>query len=208
MLKFGRDEVFFDLLDGQAKVAKDAAEAFLAMIEDFSKHGEHAKRLMEIEEEGDELTRRLQTKIIGTFITPIDHEDLAELSRILDDVTDCAEAASARIEIYRLETVRPDVRPLATEFVKIVDLVVSAVRELRGNFARSDTLKATLDRMHEVESDSDVLFRAALGNLFHEEGIETLTIIKWKEVYDRIENAIDRCEDVAKMLDNMIVKYA
>jgi len=208
LLKLGRDEGFFDLLDGQAKVAQEAADEFLAMVRDFPHHESHTRKITEIERRGDELTHQLQNKSVGTFITPLDHEDLSALSEALDDVTDIIEAVSARIELYRLTQVRPDLEPLVVDLVRIVALVGSAVAALRRNFSRSPTLKETLVQIHVVENDSDVLFRGALGTLFHEEGIETITIIKWKEVYDRVENAIDRCEDVAKILDNMIVKYA
>jgi len=208
LLKLGRDEAFFDLLDKQALVAQEAANAFLVMVGDMPNHSAHAKKIMEIERRGDELTHELQNRIVGTFITPIDQEDLSELSHVLDDITDFAEAMSARIELYRLTEPRPDLAPLAKQFVEITGLVVSAVGELRRNFARSQTLRETLKQIHTIENDSDTLFRKALGTLFFEEGIQPLTVMKWKEVYDRIENAVDRCEDVAKTLDNMIVKYA
>jgi uncharacterized protein Yka (UPF0111/DUF47 family) len=87
-------------------------------------------------------------------------------------------------------------------------LVSKAVAELRGYFARSTTLPETLKDIHTVENDTDILFRAALGRLFDEEAANPIFVMKWKEVYERSEKAVDRCEDVAKLLDNMIVKYA
>jgi predicted phosphate transport protein (TIGR00153 family) len=208
LLKLGKELVFFDLLDGQAAVAEKAAVAFLAMVRDPANHAHHAQVLDQIESEGDELTHQLQNKIVGTFITPLDQEDLSELSHTLDDITDYIEAVAARIDLYRITESRPDLEPLACQLVEITKLVASAIAELRGSFQRSETLKTTIKEIHSIENNSDQLFRAALATLFHEPGIDALTVIKWKEVYDRVETAVDRCEDVAKVLDNVIVKYA
>lgn len=208
MLKFGKEGAFFDLLDGQAQVAEQAAVEFLSMIRDLGNHAAYVKKIEEIEHQGDELTHALQNKIVSTFITPLDQEDLSGLSNNLDDITDFIEATAARIELYRLTEGRPDLEPLAVQLVEITRLVVSAVKELRHSFSKSETLGKTLKEIHTVENESDRLFRSALARLFDEPGIDALTVIKWKEVFDRIETSVDRCEDVAKVIDNMIVKYA
>lgn len=208
MLKFGKEGVFFDLLDGQAQVAEEAAGVFLNMARDLAQRAGYLKKIEELEHKGDELTHQLQNKIVGTFITPLDQEDLSELSNNLDDITDFIEAVAARIELYRLSEPRADLEPLAVQLVEITRLVAVAVRELRTTFARSETLRTTLREIHTVENESDRLFRSALAKLFDEPNIEPLTVMKWKEVFDRVETAIDRCEDVAKVIDNMIVKYA
>lgn len=208
MLKLGKDEVFFRLLNGQAEVARRAADAFLAMVKDLANHESYVGTLAKIETDGDNLTHELQNTIMRTFITPLDQEDLAELSNVLDDITDFIEAVGSRIALYRLREARPDLEPLAVQIVECTRLVVTAVNELSGTFSKSATLSQTLQEIHRVENESDKLFRGALGRLFDEQGIDPLTVMKWKEVYDRIENAVDRCEDVAKIVDNLIVKYA
>jgi len=208
VLKFGKDEIFFDLLDQQARVAQEAAQAFLVLVGDMESHEKHAATLLEIEHKGDDLTHKLQNILAKTFITPVDAEDLSELSHVLDDITDYIEAVGARIDLYRLKVCRPDLPELADQLVEITALVASAIAEVRGNFAKSSTLTETLVKIHTVENNSDTVFRRALGTLFHESDLEILSLMKWKEVYERVESAMDRCEDVAKVLDNMIVKYA
>jgi uncharacterized protein len=208
VLKLGRDEIFFELLDKQAKVAQDAADAFLVMVRDLGHSDLHTKTLKDIEHLGDDYTHQLQNRVAATFIPPIDQEDLSELSNVLDDITDYIEATGARIEMYRLTEAREYLIPLAEQLVQITRLVVSAVAELHFKFSYSSTLKETLKQIHTIENESDLLFRSALSNLFHEPGVDPITVMKWKEVYDRVETAVDRCEDVAKVLDNMIVKYA
>jgi uncharacterized protein Yka (UPF0111/DUF47 family) len=208
VLKLGSGGVFFDLLDGQAKVAQEAAREFLELARDLTNHGPHVDRLKEIEHKGDDLTHELQNRVAATFIPPLDQEDLTELSNVLDDITDFIEATGARIAIYRLDKPRVELEPLARQLVQITDLVAQATDGLRHRFGASPTLRGVLTQIHTVENESDVLFRTALAHLFDETGADPLTVMKWKEVFDRIETAIDRCEDLAKVIDNIIVKYA
>lgn len=207
VLRSTKDKQFYGLLSKQADVAIRAAEGYLAMVRDLENHAKHADLMAHIEHEGDELTHELQNKIAGTFITPLDQEDLSELSHALDDVTDYIEAVAARMDLYHLTVARPDLEKMAELLVDITKLTASAVSEI-DNLKGSKTLKDTLRQMHTVENESDMQFRSALRSLFDEPGIDALTVLKWKEVYDRVEAAVDRCEDVAKIIDNISVKYA
>ena len=207
-LKQRKDTSIYDLLEGQARIATESAEAFLAMIHDFDNLSKHAVILDDLETQGDHLTHELQNKIATMFITPLDKEDLRELSQALDDVTDLVEAAAARAELYSLTGPRKDMFPLVELLVKSVHLTESAVKELRNGFTKSTTLRTTLRDIHTVENESDRAFRSALRDLFHEPGIDALTVIKWKEMFDRIENASDKCENIAAIIGTIIDKYA
>ncbi len=208
MIKFGKEEAFFVLLNAQADVAVKCAEAFRSMVQNPTNLNDHASILNDIEHEGDALTHQLQNKIATTFITPLDQEDLSGLSHALDDITDFIEAVGARIALYRLTEIRDDLLPLVDLLVEIAKFTALAVADFRHGFNRSKTLKNTLHQMHSLENQSDKSFRKALARLFDEPGVDPLYVMKWKEVYDRVENAIDRCEDVAKIIDNIVVKYA
>ena len=207
MLKLGKEETFFDLLESQAKIAVRAAETFSSLVNDLSAVKVHSEALLAIENEGDEVTHRLQNKLSGTFITPLDQEDLSQLSHLLDDVTDCIEAVGARIGMYRLTECRPDLIPFAENLLEVTKVTASAVVELHHQFHRSPTLPAVLVRIHTLENESDRLYRSAVTNLF-DEVTDPIAILKWKEVYDRVEYAIDNCESLANVVENMIVKYA
>jgi len=207
VLKIGKEETFFDLLESQAKIAVKAAEAFICLIEDLKGVETHSALLDAIEREGDEVTHRLQNKLSRTFITPLDHEDLSELSHLLDDVTDCIEAVGARMGMYKLSVCRPDLVPFAANLLEVTKVTAAAVNELQRQFHRSATLPDVLVKIHTLENESDRQYRAALMKLF-EEVTDPITILKWKEVYERVESAIDICESVANVVDNMIVKYA
>ena len=207
MSKLTKEETFFDLLEGQAKVAVKAAEAFSNLVDDLPSVNKYMDLLEAIELEGDDVTHRLQKKLSGTFITPLDQEDLSELSHLLDDVTDCIEAVAARIGMYRLSECRPDLVPIAANLLAVTKEMAVAVSELHRQFHRSPTLPAVIVKIHTLENESDRQYRAALTKLF-EEVSDPIAILKWKEVYDRVEHATDKCEAVANVVDNMIVKYA
>lgn len=207
-LKQRKETIIYDLLESQANVATRSAEAFLAMSEDFDNLPKHAALLDDLESEGDYLTHELQNRIATMFITPLDKEDLRELSQALDDVTDLIEAAAARAELYSLRGPRADLIPAVKLLLQLTVLTESAVKELRNGFTKSASLRETLKEIHTVENLSDRAFRKALRNLFEEPGIEALTVIKWKEMFDRIEQASDKCEHIAAIIGTIIDKYA
>jgi predicted phosphate transport protein (TIGR00153 family) len=208
LLKSRKEGALYDLLERQANVAVRSSEAFLELARDFANISVHTKRLEELEHEGDTATHELQNSVAATFITPLDKEDLRELSSALDDITDLIEAAAARAELYGLKTARPDLEHHAQLLVGLTKLTEEAVRSLRNGFRRSKALHETLMKIHTVENECDRAFRLALKTLFEEPGIDALTVIKWKELYDRIETASDKCEDVAAIVGTIIVKYA
>lgn len=208
LLKSKKEQNLFDLLERQAEVAVRASEEFLAMCTDFGNMAAYTDRLDKLEHEGDVATHELQNSIAATFITPLDKEDLRELSQALDDITDLVEAAAARAELYGLKETRPDLKTLTELLVKLSHLTRDAVREMRFGFRRTQGLNETLKQIHTVENESDRAFRLALKTLFDEPGIDPLTVIKWKELYDRIETASDKCEQVAAIIGTIVVKYA
>lgn len=207
MLKLGKDTSFYVLLEGQAKVAHEAALEFLAMARDLENLRPHIDKLRDIEHNGDDLTHELQTKVVATFITPLDKEDLRSLSQALDDVTDVIEAAAVRAELYGLSKPRPEMVPLVELLVRATQLAVECTHELQNGFGKSKVLREKLKEIHTVENESDTLFRGALANLFGEATPDALYVIKWKEMFDRIEAAVDKCEDIAKIIENVIIKY-
>jgi predicted phosphate transport protein (TIGR00153 family) len=208
LLKSRKETALYELLERQANVAVKSAEAFLDMCRDFGDLARHTAILEALEHEGDTATHELQNSIAGTFITPLDKEDLRELSQALDDITDLIEAAAARAELYGLTAARPDVEHHAELLVKLTRLTEDAVSALRHGFRKPGGLQEVLKEIHTVENECDRAFRLALKTLFDEPGIDPLHVIKWKELYDRIETASDKCEQVAAIVGTIIVKYA
>lgn len=205
-LKLSKDVGFYRLLEAQARVAVRGAQEFHSLCRDFTDLPGRAARIEEIEHEGDRLTHELQNKVTATFITPIDKEDLRDLSQSLDDVIDLIEAAAARAALYKLQDPRPDLATLSELLVKAAEVTADAVSDLQHGFS-NEAIKEKLKEIHTIENESDHAFRTALARLFDEAG-DALYVIKWKELYDRIETAVDKCEDIAKVLGTMLVKYS
>ena len=207
MSLFGKDLSFYTLLEQQAEAAHRAAKAFHALTKDFSRCSEYVKQIEDIEHEADDITHQLANKVDRTFVTPLDKEDLHALSSGLDDITDMIEATTARIQLYKLETLRPDLEPLVFKLVQVTQATHEAVKGLRDLKNRTALHNAFI-HIHELENESDQSFRNALGALFSMPNPDPLMVMKWKEVYDRVETAVDKCEDVANIVESVVVKYA
>ena len=204
---FGTDTSFYDLMEAQANTAFRAAQELHRMIGDLGHADDHAQAIKALEHEGDELTHRLFNHTDATFVTPLDKEDLHALSGALDDVTDYIESTAARMTLYQLTTARPDVEPMVKLLVETTDAMRSVVAALR-DLKQRETLQALFERLHSLENQSDTLFRQALGDLFNAPNADPITVMKWKEIYDRVEKAVDKCENVAKVVEGVAVKYA
>jgi predicted phosphate transport protein (TIGR00153 family) len=206
-MPFGQDPVIFDLLEQQAQMAVQAAQQFAALTQDFRKAEQTAQKIKALEHSGDELTHTLAAKTDAKFITPFDKEDIHALSHALDELTDLIEAASARLVIYRIAQPRPDFASLADLVRQSYEAVAQAMTGLR-HLRDHQEMDATLTRIHALENRMDDGYRQALGTLFNAEDADPIQVLKWKELYDRVELATDQCEDVADMLENILVKYA
>jgi len=202
-----KKHVFYELLEKQAQLAVDAAKEFQALANDFSNLTPYAVRIKEIETEADHITHELANRIDTTFVTPLDKEDLHALSSELDDVTDCIEACTGRMSLYELKQVRPDLGGLAMLLLQITEATREAVKALRDKPNRDD-IQELFIHIHQIENEHDALFRKALAALLNAPDADPITAIKWKEVYDRLEAAVDKCEDVANVIESVVVKYA
>ena len=206
-MPFGQDPIFFDLLDKQAQIALQAAQQFAGLGKDFGGREKTAASLKALENEADGLVHDLVTKADAKFITPFDKEDIHALAHALDDMADFVEAAGARIALYRLDSPRPDFAPLAQLMHQTYEATAQAVSGLR-NLKHHKEMTETFTKIHTLENQCDQAYRKALGDLLNGTDADPLTVIKWKEIYDRIEIGTDSCERVADILESMVVKYA
>ncbi|MCC6730674.1 MAG: DUF47 family protein [Chthonomonadales bacterium] len=204
---FAKDTSLFELLDAQAEAAHRGAAAFHAIALSWERRAEHVAAIASIEQEADELTHQLANKVDSMFVTPLDKEDLRTLSGALDDVIDTIEAATERIMLYQIPCPRPDLEPLLGILVKLTEATHHAVRCLR-TLSRRDERNERLIRVHDLENQTDHAYRRSLAELFNAPDANPLLVMKWKEIYDRIEISADRCEDVAKVIESVAVKYA
>jgi predicted phosphate transport protein (TIGR00153 family) len=204
---FSKDTTFFEILESQADTACRTAQALQTLVKDFSNRAEHARRIDALESEGDTLAHRMANKVDSTFVTPLDKEDLQHFSNKLDDIIDFIDACSARMILYEIREPRPDMEGLVQLLVDTTVATREAVSGLRTLKAR-DKIHDNLVRIHELENQGDRAFRSALSSLFNAPDANPIEVLKWKEVYDRIELAIDQCEDVANLVESAVIKYA
>jgi uncharacterized protein len=203
---FSKDETLYDLMDALANAATEAAEQFYQLSLNFNDIELRLLRLKDIEHKGDEITHALMNAVDRSFVTPFDKEDLHHLVSSLDDIIDLIEAVAGRLPIYRLTEARPDLKNQTKLLVSLCQATAEAIHGLR-NIRVAKALRGVLVRIHEMENESDVHYRKSLYDLFGEPNADPLYVVKWKEVYDRMEMTIDKCESVAALIDSVIVKY-
>ncbi len=198
-----REDSFFDMFVALAENIHTGAMALVEMLSNYTDAARQAKHIKDIEHTGDEMTHALLTRLNQTFITPFDREDIHELSSKIDDVLDLVDAAASRLEIYRVDRIRPGVADLARILVQATEQVSAAVRVL----SKRDHILDYCIEINRLENESDRLCRTLIARLFDEEA-DPVQIIKWKEIIEVIETAVDKCEDVANVLESVTLKSA
>ena len=198
-----REEGFIDLFAKQAGNISAAANALLKMLTHYTGVPEQAQIIKAYEHEGDEITHSIFTKLNQTFITPFDREDIHELCSQLDDVIDLIDAAASRFVLYRVVSVRPGTLDLVKILVAATAEVEAAVRAIG---TPEKAVKHSIE-INRYENDSDRVCRTLIAQLFDEEK-DPVQIIKWKEIFEVIETAVDKCEDVANVIEGVILKSA
>lgn len=197
------DGDFFDLFRKQAENIVAGADAFVSMLEHYTGVPEQVQSIKAIEHNGDEITHQIFRKLNQTFITPFDREDIHELCSTMDDVIDLIDAAASRFVLYRVDAVRPG----TAELVKVL---AAATLELKAAVHAVQSPDKALHHVIEVnrlENESDRICRTLIARLFEEE-TNPVQIIKWKEIFEVIETAVDRCEDVSNVVESVILKNA
>ena len=198
-----REEKFYSDFQALADELKQGSVLLEHMVAPDHPIWDKAEEIKEIEHKCDFLTHEIIQRLNRTFVTPIDREDIHALARSLDDVMDAIDASAAFVRLYQIERVRPDARELAKIIKASTDEVVRALKALERRQGVSDPAV----EINRLENEADRAHQAALRRLFEEER-DPVQIIKWKEILDFLEDATDRCEDVADVLEGVVVKHA
>jgi predicted phosphate transport protein (TIGR00153 family) len=197
-----RQEKFFSSFLDQVRLISEASSILYDAVKEGNSHlSRAAARIQQLEHEGDEIIHDIFTRLNQTFITPLDPEDIHSLSSRLDDVLDGIEDAAYRMVAYRLEPIPPTV-------VELCEVVRDCAKSLEKAFEKLDKDEKLLDDCIEVnrlEDYADLLVRRAVAELFQREK-DPIALIKQKEIYEFLEETTDRCEDVADVLQNVVVK--
>ena len=201
-----RDEKFYDFFEAGAKKVVEAAVQLEELIKDFRDVPLRAKQIKDTEHEGDVITHDTIEMLNKTFITPLDREDIHDLITSLDDVLDYVEACAERLNLFKIAKTTDEARLLVGILVKAVKEVEQAVFKLR-RLKGADSIMKNCVEINRLENEGDFVGRTAVAKLFEGEP-NPLEVIKWNEIYETLENAIDRCEDVANVLEGIVLKNA
>jgi uncharacterized protein len=205
MKLFPREIDFFEIFDRAALNVTRAATLLVALMENFDNLEARTKEIYEVEQEGDILTHEIMKKLNKTFITPIDREDLHSLASSLDDVLDLIWGAVDRLSVFKIKKSTEEAVKMSKDILATTEAVHKAIHKLKEkNYNHVQDYCIEINRLENMV-DRD--FRDALGKLF-DEVTDPILIIKWKEIYEHLENASDKCEDVANVLEAIVLKYA
>lgn len=201
-----REQIFFDLFEESAKNMVEAAALFAELLNEWDNVEERVHHITGLEHEGDNITHRIIAQLNRTFVTPIDREDIAALANRLDDVVDFIEDAAVAILIYQIHQPTQRAKELADILARATVEVSKAIPCLR----RRDQLCYIPQHCIEInrlENWADAVLRSALAELFRD-NVDLADVIKWREIYQQTEIATDRCEDVADILEGVMIKRA
>ncbi|HZR71053.1 MAG TPA: DUF47 family protein [Burkholderiales bacterium] len=201
-----RQVMFFDYFDRMAEKTMEGSRAMLDLLEDCTNVAEKARRIKAIEHEGDQITHQCIEELHRTFITPIDRDSIHRLITRMDDVLDLIDAVADRMNVYGMQSPTDEARELARVLLFSVEQVGKAVRGLR-NMKNADQILRECVEINRLENEADTLLRVAVGKLFRTE-TDPLSVMKWKELYEGIEEATDRCEDVANLVEGIVLEHA
>ena len=201
-----RNTRFFDLFEDLAHKMVQTSESLVDMLQYFENVDLKAARLKELEHDGDNITHELYRLVHKTFVTPFDREDIAALAQSMDDVIDFLEAAGTCIRVYDVDAPTPAARGLADLARLQATQLEKSIRLLRHRGHLKDILEETKE-VNRLENEADTLFLTAMSDLFQGE-IMVVDIIKWRDIYDILEQSTDACESVAHALEAIVLKHA
>jgi len=201
-----KEEKFFDLFDELVNKIEEGGELFLDMVEHYEYSEPKIVKLKELENEADVITHKTYEKMHKTFLTPIDREDIYHLVNKMDSILDMIEASAARMSLYKVKIPAKEIieqAKILNKSIKKVKYIVHAMRNMKN-------AKMIIDSCVEIntlENEGDIIMRMTMTRLFEQEK-DPIELIKWKEIFERIEEAIDVCEDVANIVEGIVLKHA
>ena len=201
-----RDKRFAVLFEQSAHNALKIAHQLKDMVCTWENVEERLAIITDLEHEGDAATHQIMAELHRSFITPFDREDIALLAHSLDEITDYIHSSADMMILYKVGQPTSRARELVDIIVQTAAEVEKAVSEVHDHIDREKLLKRCME-INRLENEGDSIYRAALAELFSD-STDTASLIKWREIYEHMETAIDRCEDVANVLEGVALKYA
>ena len=198
-----REDEYFAFFSQMTEKIQEASNSLVVMMQDKPESFEaHVKHIKDVEHECDELTHRVTTKLNKSFITPFDREDIFALVVALDDVCDYIDAGARAILMYDIREISDHAKHLA----KVIQSLAMEINSAVSMLAKPDGINQHIVEIHRLENEADDVYFRAIGELFQNQ-TDTLMVIRWKELYEILENATDHCERVANIIESIFLKH-
>jgi hypothetical protein len=199
-----KEEKFFKMFQDMGVIITEGAQQLKVMLDDYVDPLASQRQIKDTEHKGDNQTHLIIKTLNKTFITPLDREDIYSLASKQDDIIDLIDASAQRFVMYNVEKPTPEAQQLAFIILKCCQTVERALKHLGGKF---DDINDCCVEINALENEADRVCREAISRLFDEEK-DPINLIKWKEIYETLEKATDKCEDAANILESVVVKNA
>jgi hypothetical protein len=201
-----REEKFFNLFEDSARNMVRTARVLKELVNCWENVEQKVGQIDDLEHVGDTITHQIMAQLYRTFVTPFDPEDIALLAHSMDDVTDFIHAAATAMFLYKVDCPNQRTRELADIIVQAASEIEMVMPKLRNRAGLKQILPACVE-INRLENAADQVFRAAMAELF-DDSKDMAHVIKWREIYEHMESATDRCEDVANVLEGVAQKHA
>jgi uncharacterized protein len=208
MVKFSlmpHEEQFYTLFENSARNVVKAAQTLKELMDNWRDVKEKVAEIAKLEAEGDAITHQIIAQLHRTFVTPFDREDIAQLAMALDDVVDFIDSSADAMLLYKIVESTQRSRELADLIVQATEEMAKAIPLLRNKGELKKMLTCCIE-VNRVENVTDEVYRSAIAELF-DNTKDLVMVIKWREIYEHLESATDRCEDVSNVLEGVALKY-
>lgn len=196
---------FYDYFDNHIDLCTEVAKHFVELTDDFSKFDELSKEIKSLERQMDEITQKCVEYLLHTFITPFERTEIHRLIKKMDDIADGINGATSRMKLYKLTEFKPEIKPMAELIYKSVIELNYAIHSLR-KLKEPDSIKNNCIAIRQFEKEADTIYRKSIAELF--DSTDVIEIIKWKEIFDRLEKVMDKTEDVAGIILRIVIESA
>lgn len=205
--KNSKEDKFYEMLSKSANIVNESAKELRANLDLLANRETNVNKTELLEDKGDELVRNIIKELNEAFITPIDREDIYEIVKNMDNILDLISSTMHRFIMFNIKESTEECKVLSDMLVEITENLIYLMDELKVNGCKSKNINEKIMSVCNVESAADKVFRKTVGELFRSE-TNPLVVIKWKEIYQIIENAIDNCQRVAIIVEGVVIKNA
>ncbi|MBP8990218.1 MAG: DUF47 domain-containing protein [Clostridia bacterium] len=196
---------YFEVLVSAVRYANEAAERLMDLMKDYQDVERKAREIHDLEHTADHECHRLYAALNVAFITPIDREDIYALIKAIDDITDVIEDVASRFDMFHITSIRPDAVPIGQLILKATGRLTELMEAFRAYKKNRKQIHELIKDVNSIEEEGDRQYRKAVKTLFCDQE-NILEIIKWKDILDDMENVLDACEDVADIVEGVVMK--